>query len=359
MGFATRHNVPVHCNQWGVKDEVYDSNGRQQYARAMLNLFSEHKISSTYWLWRSYKKEGRDVTEPVWGFELTHNDGPHEALDEGMLSTLQEGFVKTARANSGNVYPCGAAAAGVDAGFEVAPLDGTAEAKALTLAQQPPVRFATPPLSTNSGDSGVECDPLMLEMRIDWSLLEPSSSTGTPKRTVDWPAPPGMLPAGASTVAPPSPGIAAAAIAAAAVRGAATAVTIASSTAAAVTDTTAADTAAACRSAYYTACTYNYAGAAAIADGSSVRADGESRGSRSSEHDDDRHHLPRRSRSCGDCNRAAAADICCRDSVPGPPTRGYRAQRREARHYRRARFAVVGAAVGVQVDAHKGCDGRE
>ena len=205
MGFATRHNVPVHCNQWGVKDEVYDSNGRQQYARAMLNLFSEHKISSTYWLWRSYKKEGRDVTEPVWGFELTHNDGPHEALDEGMLSTLQEGFVKTARANSGNVYPCGAAAAGVDAGFEVAPLDGTAEAKALTLAQQPPVRFATPPLSTNSADSGVECDPLMLEMRIDWSLLEPSSSTGTPKRTVDWPAPPGMLPAGASTVAPPSP----------------------------------------------------------------------------------------------------------------------------------------------------------
>ena len=206
VGFATRHNVPVHCNQWGVKDEVYDSNGRQQYARAMLNLFSEHKISSTYWLWRSYKKEGRDVTEPVWGFELTHNDGPHEALDEGMLSTLQEGFVKTARANSGNLYPCGAAAAGVDAGFEVAPLDGTAEAKALTLAQQPPVRFATPPLSTNSGDSGVECDPLMLEMRIDWSLLEPSSSTaGTPKRTVDWPAPPGMLPAGASTVAPPSP----------------------------------------------------------------------------------------------------------------------------------------------------------
>ena len=35
-------------------------------------------------------KGGRDVTQPVWGFELAHNDGPHEGLDRGMLTTLQQ-----------------------------------------------------------------------------------------------------------------------------------------------------------------------------------------------------------------------------------------------------------------------------
>ena len=30
--FASKHNVPVHCNQWGVKDEVYDDHGRLAYA---------------------------------------------------------------------------------------------------------------------------------------------------------------------------------------------------------------------------------------------------------------------------------------------------------------------------------------
>ena len=28
----------------------------------------------------------------MWGFELAHNDGPHEALDAGMLATLQAGY---------------------------------------------------------------------------------------------------------------------------------------------------------------------------------------------------------------------------------------------------------------------------
>ena len=35
-GFATRNNVPVHCNQWGVKDEVADDHGRLSYARSMV-----------------------------------------------------------------------------------------------------------------------------------------------------------------------------------------------------------------------------------------------------------------------------------------------------------------------------------
>ena len=46
-GFASKHNVPVHCNQWGVKNEVYDENGRQRYAKAMLDVFTQHAISST------------------------------------------------------------------------------------------------------------------------------------------------------------------------------------------------------------------------------------------------------------------------------------------------------------------------
>ena len=54
-GFARRHNVPVHCNQWGVKNEVLDQNGRTRYAEVMLNSFAEFDISSTYWIWRSCK----------------------------------------------------------------------------------------------------------------------------------------------------------------------------------------------------------------------------------------------------------------------------------------------------------------
>ena len=29
--------MPVHCNQWGVKDEVFGANGRYDYAVAMLD----------------------------------------------------------------------------------------------------------------------------------------------------------------------------------------------------------------------------------------------------------------------------------------------------------------------------------
>jgi hypothetical protein len=38
VGFAQRHNVPVHCNQWGVKDEVFEANGRVRYAQAVRRL---------------------------------------------------------------------------------------------------------------------------------------------------------------------------------------------------------------------------------------------------------------------------------------------------------------------------------
>jgi hypothetical protein len=204
VSFAARHNVPVHCNQWGVKDEVWDdqyahsapqpcgkplrhpcvvrrpyhkpcavwpphpshadgvwlpvraasASGRLEYARAMLHVFASHGISSTYWIWRSYKKDGRDVDEPVWGFELAHNDGPHEALDGHMLGALQEGFATIARANAGNVWPCGAAAAEVRASMEVTPSDDALAAKGLALSQPTPVRFASLPLPT----TGVECD---------------------------------------------------------------------------------------------------------------------------------------------------------------------------------------------------------
>ena len=76
----------------------------------MLDTFAEFSMSSTYWVWRSYHKGGRDVFAPEWGFELVHNDGPHEALDAHMLAVLQRGFVKTSRAHPANLEPCGGAA---------------------------------------------------------------------------------------------------------------------------------------------------------------------------------------------------------------------------------------------------------
>ena len=51
------------------------------------------------------------VSAPVWGFELVHNDGPHEALDVQMLSLLQRGFLAASRLFSGNTWPCGMEAA--------------------------------------------------------------------------------------------------------------------------------------------------------------------------------------------------------------------------------------------------------
>ena len=84
-----------------------------------------------------------------WGFELEHNDGPHEALDAGMLTVLQEGFARAARANAGNVWPCGAEAAYDSAtisSFDLAPQNSTVAAKALTLRQATPTRFAPPEL---------------------------------------------------------------------------------------------------------------------------------------------------------------------------------------------------------------------
>ena len=39
--FGRRHNVPLFCNQWGVKDEVFEFNGRFRYARDFLSALSE------------------------------------------------------------------------------------------------------------------------------------------------------------------------------------------------------------------------------------------------------------------------------------------------------------------------------
>ena len=92
------HGVPVYCNQWGVKGEVLASRGRLAYAAALLKAFVELNISSTYWLWRSMEKGGRDVAAPVWGFELVHNSGTEEAIDAEMIGVLRRGFPPTAAA---------------------------------------------------------------------------------------------------------------------------------------------------------------------------------------------------------------------------------------------------------------------
>ena len=90
------HGVPVYCNQWGVKGEVLASRGRLAYAAALLGAFGELNISSSYWIWRSMEKGGRDLDAPVWGFELLHNNGgAREGLDRDMIAVLQAGLPLT------------------------------------------------------------------------------------------------------------------------------------------------------------------------------------------------------------------------------------------------------------------------
>lgn len=182
---------PQHVNQWGVKDEVFDANGRLEYANALLESFTTHSISSTYWIWRSYSKEGRDVDAPVWGFELTHNDGPHEALDSSMLQTLQAGYLATAKVNSGNLAPCGLAAASMPSNMEVAP-DPQTIADAVWARQHGVVY----PRDDLPSDTMAECDTAQLEQRIDWSPLVPQGTTVTRVRRAGGPpAPPPVPPA--------------------------------------------------------------------------------------------------------------------------------------------------------------------
>ena len=57
---------------------------------ALLGAFGELNISSSYWIWRSMEKGGRDLDAPVWGFELLHNNGgAREGLDRDMIAVLQ------------------------------------------------------------------------------------------------------------------------------------------------------------------------------------------------------------------------------------------------------------------------------
>jgi len=182
--FGRKHGVPVYCNQWGVKDEVLEANGRLRYAEAVLDAFTDLGIASTYWIWRSYTKGGRDVHEPVWGFELAHNDGPHEALDGAMLTTLQAGFLRTGRKYPASLDPCGAQLASVNASFAVTPLNASILAKRISLAQPTSLRFAPTPLP----HSGVQCDVDLLERRIDWGILRQPPNASA--RAVPWPSPP-------------------------------------------------------------------------------------------------------------------------------------------------------------------------
>ena len=185
FAFAKRHGVPIHINQWGVKDAVFDANGRQRYAHTVLEAFRAYGLSSTYWLWREKHKSNRDVHESgVWGFELVHNDGPHEGLDARMLATLQAGFAATAVLHAGNLVPCGAAAVLSAGDSDVTQVEAAHRAKTLAMSSWPTLAFAPPRLP----DSGVECDPLKLEARVDWYTLLPPPNAST--RIVSYPAPP-------------------------------------------------------------------------------------------------------------------------------------------------------------------------
>ena len=87
-----------------------------------------------------------------WGFELAHNDGPHEALDASMLATLQAGFLQTAKRNAGNTHPCGLTAATLPpltkataeaAAYNVAPSNTSKDAKVCTPSLTVTVRLCT------------------------------------------------------------------------------------------------------------------------------------------------------------------------------------------------------------------------
>ena len=185
LGFSKRHSVPVHLNQWGVKDEVFDANGRRRYATAVLDAVDALELSSTYWLWREKHKASRDVHQSgVWGFELVRNDGPHEALDARMLATLQAGFASTAIRHEGNLVPCGSAAATAAASTDVTFEKGTHAAKQLTRSAWPALTYLPPRLPA----SGVECDPRKIEARIDWSVMLPPPNVTI--RAVSYPSPP-------------------------------------------------------------------------------------------------------------------------------------------------------------------------
>ena len=88
----TEHAVPVYVNQWGVKGEVLASRGRLAYASALLREMMRSNISSSYWIWRAQRKEGRSMDQPVWGFELLRHNGVDVGFDEAMLALLEEGF---------------------------------------------------------------------------------------------------------------------------------------------------------------------------------------------------------------------------------------------------------------------------
>lgn len=126
--------------------------------------------------------------ENVWGFELVHNDGPHEALDAKMLAALQEGYAKMARSAPASGLPCGLDAMTIPADTHVDPglasLEDVAQARKVEGALAYAPGLLPPP-------GRVECDPSKLEERIDWSLLALSDhrSPGT-IRIVPRPSPP-------------------------------------------------------------------------------------------------------------------------------------------------------------------------
>jgi hypothetical protein len=86
------HGVPVYCNQWGVKGEWLASRGRLQYAEALLSTLISRNISSSYWIWRSMQKAGRPLEQPVWGFEIVHNNGEEQGLDTDIIALLAASF---------------------------------------------------------------------------------------------------------------------------------------------------------------------------------------------------------------------------------------------------------------------------
>ena len=169
-----RLRAPIFCNQWGVKDEVARSHGRLDYATSLLSIFAAENVSSTYWIWRSYAKGGRDVARDEWGFELLHNPGHGpdgrllpERVEPAMTALLQAGFATT---NPNPVPSC------VDdwnnslPDFPV-PLHGgrvSTSARPTTLAGQPPdscrvlalltdARVAAPSVVLQLAVRGAEC----------------------------------------------------------------------------------------------------------------------------------------------------------------------------------------------------------
>lgn len=64
LRLSREYQVPLLCNQWGVKRSVTESRGRLRYAEDVASLLGASGIHSALWIWRSC--EEKEVGSRQW-----------------------------------------------------------------------------------------------------------------------------------------------------------------------------------------------------------------------------------------------------------------------------------------------------